>query len=383
MTWQQPRALMDTKREFVEMALKEGANRRELCRRYGISPKTGYALLKRHGAEGMACCQARSTKPHTSPTRTWAPVEQAVMQLRQAHPAWGGRKIAQRLMDLGHSQVPAPSTITSILHRHGLISLQASEAARHWQRFEHDTPNALWQIDFKGHFDTPAGRCHPLTLLDDHSRFNLVLSACARPDTPTVQQQLRQAFTQYDLPVRINADNGGPWGTPRSPADSLSELSVWLIRLGMRVSHSAPYHPQTNGKIERFHRSLKAEVLNGCSFAQWDAIEQAFLHWREIYNCQRPHQALDMATPVQRYCASPRPYPTALQPIEYDEGDTVITVGWNGFIEFQDIPLRLSSALHRLPVALRPAQDIDGVFDFFFCHQRFMRLDMTSLTTIH
>ncbi len=262
MAWQ-PRVEMDIKQEFVELALRDGANRRELCRRFGISPKTGYALLARHAAEGSLAYVRRSTRPVHSPTRTPAAIEQAVVALRCEHPSWGGRKIARRLADLGQHGVPPPSTVTAILHRHGLITAQSSLAAQHWQRFEHDAPNALWQIDFKGDFDTAKSRCYPLTLLDDHSRFNLVLQACANVTTASVQPHLAQAFARYGLPLRINADNGAPWGSPREPGRSLSTLGVWLIRLGIRLTHSAPYHPQTNGKIERFHRSLKAEVING------------------------------------------------------------------------------------------------------------------------
>jgi transposase InsO family protein len=260
-----------------------------------------------------------------------------------------------------------------------LISVQASEAATPWQRFEHEAPNALWQIDFKGHFETLAGRCHPLTVLDDHSRFNLRLSACAHEDTPSVQAHLQQVFTRYGLPVRINADNGSPWGSPRSVEYGLSQLSVWLIRLGIRVSHSAPYHPQTNGKLERFHRSLKAEVLNGRSFTDLDTVERAFERWREVYNHQRPHEALGMTTPMQRYRISPRAYPRTLPAIEYAVQDTVIEVGWNGFIKFRGNKLHVSRALHRLPIALRPDPDHDGCFDAFFCHHRFMRVDLHTI----
>ena len=118
MAWQ-PKDLMDIKREFMELAMQEGANRRELCRRFGIGAKAAYALLKRFANEGPAAYTPRSRRPLTSPTRTSSTMEQAVVALRQEHPAWGGRKIARRLVDLGHAQVPPASTITAILHRHG------------------------------------------------------------------------------------------------------------------------------------------------------------------------------------------------------------------------------------------------------------------------
>jgi transposase InsO family protein len=375
----QPRAEMDIKREFVELALREGANRRELCRRFGITPKTGYALLARHALEGSAAYMPRSTRPAHSPTRTALLIEQAVVALRQEHPSWGGRKIVRRLIDLGHSGVPTPSTVTAILHRHGLITSQASLAAQHWQRFEHDAANALWQIDFKGDFDTAQARCYPLTLLDDHSRFNLALQACPNVATTTVQPHLTRAFQRYGLPLRINADNGAPWGSPRAPGHSLSDLGVWLVRLGIRLSHSAPYHPQTNGKIERFHRSLKAEVLSGRSFVDLPQAQLAFERWRGVYNLQRPHDALGLQTPARRYEPSPRALPASLSPIEYPSEDAVVTVRWNGEVRFKGHKLRVSNALLKLPVAFRADPNSDGCFDAFFCHHHLLRVDLNAL----
>lgn len=378
MPWQ-PRDLMDTKREFLELALKPGANRRELCRRFGISPKTGYALIRRHASEGMGpACTSRSTKPLHSPFKTNLELEQQIIELRQLY-RWGARKIAQRLLDLGTSRVPAPSTITDILRRNGLITEQASAAAQHWQRFEHELPNALWQIDFKGAIGTPAGPCHPLTLLDDHSRFNLTIQACGKTDTASVQGHLHQVFERYGLPVRINADNGPPWGSPKAP-DALSALAIWWIRLGIRVSHSRPYHPQTNGKLERFHRSFEAEVIAQRSFSNLAQAQRAFTYWREVYNHERPHESLGMRTPATRYEISTRAMPAGLPSIEYGPDDQVLIVGWDGRIDFKGRPLRVSNALHRLPIAMRPAPDADGCFDAYFCHHRLMRLDLRQPT---
>ena len=372
--------LMDTKREFVELALNEGANRRELCRRFGISPKTGYALLKRYASEGAAALQERSRRPASSPAQTPPAMEQAVLALRRQHPAWGGRKIARRLRDQGMNEVPAPSTVTDIVRRAGLLSAAASEAATPWLRFEHAQPNELWQIDFKGHFDTPGGRCHTLTLLDDHSRFNLTLSVCRSVGALSVQPHLQEVFKRYGLPVRINADNGAPWGSPREIRHGLSALSVWLIRLGIRVSHSSAYHPQTNGKLERFHRSLEREVIAGRAFANLEQAQAAFHAWRSIYNHQRPHDALGLDTPARRYQVSPRAYPERLPPIEYPQGDEVIEVRWNGELRFRGRKFKVSSALTKLPVALRADPQHDGCFDAYFCHQRFMRLDLNAMT---
>lgn len=215
MPWQ-ARDTMSLRREFVELAVQDHVNRRALCRRFGVSPKTAYKWIERFGREGVLGLADQSRRPHASPDRSAIHLEAAVVGLRRQHPAWGGRKIARRLLEREGTRV-APSTATAILHRYGLIPPEASAAATAWQRFEHPEPNALWQIDFKGHFDTPGGRCHPLTALDDHSRFNLILKSCPRTDWRTVQPAFIEAFRRYGLPVRLNADNGAPWGAPSAP----------------------------------------------------------------------------------------------------------------------------------------------------------------------
>jgi transposase InsO family protein len=265
MPWKEV-SVMSSRREFVQLAAQPGASIAQLCRRFGISRNTGHKLLKRYRAEGSLALQDRSRRPHRSPTRTAATIEKRVVQLReQMH--WGGRKLRRRLQDLGFSRVPAASTISDILRRHGLI--EASEADKHraWQRFEHAEPNQLWQMDFKGHFATACGRCHPLTVLDDHSRFCVSLSACANERASTVQHRLTQSFRQYGLPERMLMDNGSPWGSDAQ--HTMTVLTVWLIRLGISPSHGRPYHPQTQGKDERFHRSLQAELLRHRTSRIW------------------------------------------------------------------------------------------------------------------
>lgn len=174
---------MSMRREFVMLAAREGANRRELCRRYSISPTAGYKWLGRSAGREEDLAD-RSRRPQASPGRTPAAMEGLVLGLRERHPAWGGRKLRRRLLDLGHNGVPSASTITAILRRHGRMDPQ--EAARHapWQRFERAEPNELWQMDLKGHFALDRGRCHPLTVLDHCSRFALGLEA--RPDEAAV-----------------------------------------------------------------------------------------------------------------------------------------------------------------------------------------------------
>ena len=301
------------------LAGQEGANVRALCRGYGISAQTGYKWLARAALDPEERFADRSRRPRSSPRRTPAEVEAKVVALRCAHPRWGGRKLARRLRDLGAPRVPAPSTITAILRRHGRLDESELLTPHAMIRFERDRPNELWQMDFKGHFAHDAGRCHPLTLLDDHSRFSLCLEACANQRGATVEASLVPTFERYGLPRRMVFDNGSPWGN--GPGDPYTPLGVWLLRLGIAISHSRPYHPQTLGKDERFHRSLKAEVLQGRRFRDLAHCRQAFAAWRHVYNLERPHEALDMAVPASRYRPSPRAYPPTLPAIEYAAGE--------------------------------------------------------------
>ncbi len=335
--------------EFVRLAEREGANIRELCRRFTISPPTAYKWLGRYAQEGEAGLADRPRRPRGSPRRTAAAFEQAVLGIREEHPAWGGRTIRKVLLDRDGSPVPSPSTITAILRRHGRIA-PAERAQRDWQRFEHPRPNDLWQMDFKGHFPTGAGRCHPLTIVDDHSRFAIGLQACADERTRTVQERLRAIFRVYGLPERLLMDNGSPWGSdaahPRTP------LTVWLLRLGIRVSHGRPYHPQTQGKGERFHRTLKAEVLQGRHFADLPACQEAFDHFRHSYNNERPHEALGQRPPIRLYTPSFRPYPSRLSSPEYGAEVTVRRVRHNGEIKRKGDRVYVSESLRGEPIGL-------------------------------
>ena len=355
---------MSLRREFVMLARAEGANIRELCRRYGIQPRIGYKWLARYAREGEAGLADRSRRPKRSPLKTGAETEGKVVALRRQHPCWGGRKLRRRLVELGESEVPSASAITAILHRHGLIAPEASGKAGPFQRFERAWPNELWQMDFKGHFAVLSGRCHPLTVLDDHSRYALGIEACGDEQDPTVRGRLVPIFRRYGLPYAMLMDNGSPWGD--SGREGFTMLTAWLMRLGVRVIHGRPYHPQTQGKDERFHRTLKGEVLNGRSFCDLGQCQRAFDRWRHVYNHERPHEALELNTPITRYRPSQRSFPEQLPDIEYGPGDLVRKTDADGFIGFKNRRWRVGKAFRRQPVALRHTNE-DGVFAVFFC----------------
>jgi transposase InsO family protein len=368
---------MDQKQEFVVFAAAEGANVRELCRRFGVSPTTGYKWLARYRQAGMAGLGERSRRPRSSPFRTPAAVEAKVLEVRDlSNHVWGGRKIKRTLERRGEADVPAASTITQILRRRDrLTEAGSAEHPGRWTRFERESPNELWQMDFKGHFATHSGRCHPLTALDDCSRFNLILAACGDEQGKTVRRELEEAFRRYGLPLAMLMDGGSPWSDPGG--DPLTRFSVWLMRLGVRVAHGRPYHPQTQGKEERFHRTFKAEVMSGRSFRDLADCQLSFDDWRARYNHERPHEALAMATPGERYRPSPRAFPEALAPIDYAPGDQVRKVDSDGFISFKNRPWRISKALRGEPIALRPT-DEDGLYAVYFCAHWIKTVDLRT-----
>lgn len=367
---------MDQKREFVRLALAEGANRSALCERFGVSRTLGYRLLARYEAQGEAGLEERSRRPLSSPRRTSEAVEAAALAERSAHPAWGGRKIAKRLERQGLA-APSPSTVTQILKRHGveLGDLGGGHAA--FTRFEHPAPNDLWQMDFKGHVPMRSGRLHPLTVLDDHSRFCLVLAACADERTQTVKASLIKAFERYGLPWRMTMDNGAPWGN--GPGDPYTPLGVWLIEQDIRVGHSRPYHPQTQGKDERFHRSLKAEALAGPPFETLDHAARHLERWRGVYNTERPHEGIALAVPVERYAVSPRPYRPIPKPFDYGPDDQLRRVPPEARISFKSRRWRVPKAFNGKLVAVRPTP-IDGLYDVVFRTHQIATIDL-RLTT--
>jgi len=368
---------MSQRQEFVLLASAPDANLSQLSARFAISRKTAYKWLARYQAAGLQGLADQSRRPQTSPCQTSPDIEQLVLTLRDQHPAWGGRKLHARLQALGHQPLPAPSTITAILHRHQKIPPETAAAHRAWHRFEHAHPNDLWQMDFKGDFQTAAGRCYPLTILDDHSRFALGLRACGDTKTASVQATLTAVFRRYGLPWRMTMDNGHPWGLYSGGSCRWTQLTVWLLRLGVRVSHSRPFHPQTQGKDERFHRTLKAELLRDYAWRDLSECQQRFDGWRDLYNCERPHEALQMAVPASRYQASNRPFPEPLPAVEYPDDKLVRRVQSNGTIFVKQRGYFIGEAFRGLEVALRPTTT-DGLYEVWFCYQAIQKLDLRA-----
>ena len=364
-------SLMSLRQEFVELSEKKTVSFTQLCRRYQISRKTGYKWLSRYRKQGSEGLADRSRRPKRSPAKLSKTTERTVLDLRQRHPRWGARKIRRLLKTEGKAQ-PASSTITALFHRHGLIE-PGPQAKPNWQRFEREAANSLWQMDFKGPLATLDGPANALTVLDDHSRFNLCLKALPNQRGESVKHALTETFRLYGLPNSMLMDNGPPWGG--EPAYPYTTLTVWLIRLNVGVSHSRPYHPQTMGKDERFHGTLSRELLERRQWKDlWD-LDSAFERFRQQYNFIRPHQALNLEVPASRYQVSLRPFPESLPAIEYEPGIHVRKVQDKGEISFRGKTVKVGQAFHGYAVGIK-ATLIDGLFDVVFCCQRIGQINL-------
>ena len=360
------------RKEFVALASLPDANISELCRRFGISRKTAYKWLKRAQSGLSGALHNRSTRPHRSPSKTAAAMERLIIERRLRHPDWGGRKLKRVLENEGYAGLPSPSTITEILRRNDLLSTSSAHHPGPWQRFEHAQPNDLWQMDFKGPIATHRGEAHALTLLDDHSRYSLGIKICNEQTYRDTKAALTAVFRHYGLPRRMTMDNGNPWGNPHG---RWTRFAAWLIDQGVQLSYSRPYHPQTQGKDERFHRSLKAEVLARHDFKDAHDLQAHCEQWRQLYNQIRPHDALDLAVPISRYRPSARAYQEVVAPFEYSVVDAVRIVHANGQIAYQGKVYKISEAFRGRTVAVRPSSD-DGIMLVYYRHQRIARLNL-------
>jgi hypothetical protein len=213
-----------------------------------------------------------------------------------------------------------------------------------------------------------------LSVLDDCSRFALALEACPNQRLETVKGQLTGVFQRYGLPHAMLTDNGPPWGNVEDEESRYTRFEVWLIQLGVSLHHGRPYHPQTQGKDERFHRTVEAELIGRRRFATLCECQQAFERWRHVYNSERPHEAIDLDTPVRRYRPSPRSFPEQLPPVDYPDR-IVRKVQGNGRISFLGQKWSVGKAFAGHPVALRPTHK-DGCYDVFFCQQQIADIDL-------
>lgn len=331
----------------------------QLCSQFGISPKTGYKRVGRFRDHGWAGLGDRSRAPLAHPQQISRDIAERVVAAKRAHLTWGPRKLIPWLRGQ-HPEIPwpAPSTAGAILERAGLVSRK--RRSRHtppWTEpfAEAAHPNDVWSTDFKGWFRTADGqRCDPLTVADAASRYLLVCQGLAHPRGHEVRPVLERAFREYGLPWAIRTDNGPPFASVG--LGGLSPLSVWWVKLGITPERIVPGHPEQNGRLERFHRTLKAETAHPPR-PTFRAQQQAFDAFRHEYNGDRPHEALGYQTPASVYSPSFRPYPSRVPEPDYGTGITVRRVRTNGAIKWQGGQLYLSESLRGEPVGLKPQDD--------------------------
>ena len=377
MPWKETTPMM-TRQEFVKLVIHEDCNISEMCRRYNISRKTGYKWIERYRSDTPEWYKDKSRRPLNMPCKISGEIEKAILSVRDDHPAWGGRKIRVRLEWDGWTSLPSASTITAVLHRHGRIAAEESVKHGPMQRFEREKPNELWQMDFKGPFNTASEQCNPLTIVDDHSRFAVCVTACPDQREVSVKKALTAVFRLYGLPLSILMDNGACWKNTDSP---YTKLTAWLLRLGIRLSHGRPYHPQTQGKNERFNKTLKAEAIKGRLYGCLEDCQRAFDRFRHCYNIERPHEAIGMAVPASRYCVSPFAYPDVLPPFEYLETDIVRRVTTPGLISHHKAHYYIGRAFVGDPVALR-ATDRDEMYAVYYCGHNVATINLRTKNCI-
>jgi len=302
---------MKLRKQFFDDWMRGEDSVAELCRRFGISRKTGYKWLKRGTQQvGEEAYADRSRRPRTSPQATDAWLVDAIVAARKQRPTWGPRKLRSVLMAQNpRVEFPAVSTFAAIFKRHGLVrpKRRRTRTPPYSAPLAHaQAPNALWCIDFKGHFQVGRARCYPLTITDAYSRYLIACVALRDTKTATVRRAMERVFREFGLPQAIRSDNGEPFAS--TAVAGLSQLSAWWLKLGIRHERIEPGHPEQNGRHERFHLTLKQETASppqGSIAAQ----QRAFDLFRAVYNDQRPHEALGMKTPARYYEPSRRTLP--------------------------------------------------------------------------
>ena len=381
MPWSQT-SPMDQRTQFIADYLREVFTITELCALYGISRKTGYKWIDRYLHNGPAGLDERSRRPWHSPNTTPPEIVEAFLEVRRRHPAWGGKKILA-VVHKRHPrwELPGRSTVCEIMKRHGMVPKK-----RNRRRIGHPgkptspilAPNDVWSADFKGQFKTGDGiYCYPLTVTDGFSRYLLGCQALYTTAVADAKPVFTRLFKEFGLPKRIRTDNGVPFAT--NTLARLSSLSAWWIKLGVLPELIEPGKPQQNGRHERMHKTLKAEATQPPA-GNLPAQQRKFNCFREEFNRERPHEALDQETPGSVYTPSTRTMPDKLPPLEYPDRFEVRYVSTNGGIRWNSSWVNVSIVCAGEYVGLEEIDD--GIWNVYFgplklgrLHERHMRIE--------
>src|SRR5947208_11959014 len=340
---------MDQRTQFIADFLRDALSLKELCALYGVARKIGCKWIDRYLRHGPAGLEERSRRPRRSPNQTSDEIVSAILAARRRHPTWGGKK----LLALLHKRqprwpLPGRSTACDILKRHGMVPIK-----RYRRRIGHPgkptseilAPNDVWRADYKGQFRTGDGRyCYPLTVADGFSRYLLGCQALVSTAGQGAKPIFTRLFQEYGLPKRMRSDNGVPFAT--NTLARLSTLSAWWVRLGILAELIEPGRPAQNGRHERMHRTLKAETTRPAA-GSLAAQQRRFNVFRDEFNHERPHEALDQETPVTCYAGSIRPMPDRMPPLECPDRFEVRYVSANGGIRWNSRWVRLGRLSER------------------------------------
>lgn len=360
MPWES-KTVENLRKEFV-LAASETKNFSALCREFGITRKTGYKWIERAKVSDNFSDQSRAPKKVFN--KTDPITENLILAVRFENPGWGGKTIHKVLLNQGYENLPCVRTVNNILERNGCISDEESLKRVPYIRYEKDNCNDMWQIDFKGDFPLLDGnRCFPLDVIDDNSRFCIKIAA--KLDTLGVTDSMRQAFIEYGMPKSILSDNG--W-TFRGFHGGYTQFEKWLMNHDILPIHGRVKHPQTQGKIERFHRSMKNELLKYNDFENLAAADKGLQEWRLKYNNIRPHEALGMKCPSEVYIPSNRIYTDNVTDFEYSGQYHVIKVNSWGYVRFDKWQVYLSETMIDEYIEFRPNPLGDS---FIACYRNF------------
>lgn len=361
MPWES-KTVEEMRKEFVEAA-KCCNNISKLCREFNISRPTAYKWLER-SQRGEALSD-RSKAPVHRPHKTERQTEKLILSMREENPGWGGKKIHKVLLNEGYENLPCVKTCCNILKHNGCISPEESLKHQPFKRFEKDGCNQMWQTDFKGEFPLLNGfKCYPLDILDDHSRFAIKV----KPFTSTanvVLPSFEAAFDEYGMPDSVLSDNGAQFAGFRQ---GYTTFEKWLMNNDVLPIHGRIKHPQTQGKIERFHKAMKSELLNHRILRDINDADKVLCEWREKYNNIRPHEALDMMCPADIYTPSERIYTGIVKPYEYSGQYHVIKTNSWGYVRFNKWQIYLSETMINEYIEFRPNPLGDS---FIACYRNF------------
>lgn len=377
MSWEE-RTVEMNREEFVRRVIAQEKSKSSLCREYGISRPTGDKWIQRYlSGEGF---QDRSKVPFHTPNRIKEEMETMIVKARKEEPAIGATKIKRMLNNKGHTGLPCISTVNAVLKRNNLITKEASQAATPYKRFEKESPNVMWQADFKGHYALGNGqRCHPLSVIDDHSRYCLCADAKENEKREGVEESFRRIFREYGMPQTLLCDNGNPWGTSQSTGYTLFE--VWLMELGILTIHIRFHHPQTQGKTERFNRSFKDERLKFYVPSDMEDAQRQRSEYRNFYNNERPHFSLSLDVPADHYEPSTMEFIEDPKDWEYGPEYELRKIKSTGFLTYGSQGYFLSEAFGGKTMGVKPSSQ-DGYMNLYYRKFRIGRINLRERTIV-